>query len=214
MENQTTFNHKGFEMRRDIQILLEKAGIVKNYKKGSVIYRQGDLADSFCYLKSGRVRVFMNSADGMEKTLNFAAHGEIFGEGAFFDGKPRVSSASAVTVSELIMIDKKNLTELIRKEPKIAFELLEILAYRIRLLSSQIDSMTFKQADARIAQLLIESEIDGTIRLTHEEIANTVGVSRVTVSKILGDFSKRGIISTEYGYVKIKNIDRLILISE
>lgn len=203
------YNYKNSEVHRDMQVILEKSGIVRSFPKGTIIYRQGDMAEYFCYLKKGRVKVFMNSADGMEKILNTATHGEILGEGAFFDKKPRVSSARAVVASELIMIDEESLMELIKKYPRIAFELLEILSNRIRLLSAQIDAMTFMQADARIAQLLIESEAGGEIKLTHEEMAAVVGVSRVTVSKILGKFVKSGIVSTEYGRVIIKNRDRL-----
>lgn len=210
METRSLYlNHTSSEMHKDMQALLESSGIVRNFPKDSIIYRQGDIADSFCYLKKGRVKVFMTSIDGAEKTLNTASHGEILGEGAFFDKKPRVSSARALTSSELIMIDKEKLTELIAKHPKLAFELLEILANRIRLLSTQLDSMTFMQADARIAQLLLESESDGKVQLTHEEIANAVGVSRVTVSKTLGVFAKDGIIATEYRGVAIKNKDKL-----
>ena len=151
----------------------------------------------------------MNSVDGNEKTLNTARRGEIIGEGAFFDKKPRVSSAKAVTGTEVIMIDKKRLTDIIAKHPTLAFELLEILANRIRLLSSQLDSMTFMQADARIAGLLLESEHNGSVAITHEEIANTVGVSRVTVSKALSRFAKAGCISTEYRRILIKSRELL-----
>lgn len=195
--------------KNDMKTLLESVGIVRTYSKGEIIYHQGDVADKFFYLKSGKVKVFMTSVDGMEKTLNTASSGELLGEGAFFDKQPRVSSASAVANSELVMIDKGHLEVLIAKYPSLAFQLLEILANRIRLLSAQLDSMTFMKADARIAKLLLESESKGKVRLTHEEIANAVGVSRVTVSKTLGKFAKNGYISTEYGYVHILNCDSL-----
>ena len=158
--------------------------------------------------------MFMTSIDGMEKTLNTASKGELLGEGAFFDKKPRVSSARAVTNCEVVMIDEQTLTNLFAKHPKLAFELLEILSNRIRLLSAQLDSMTFLQADARIARLLLQSEKDGRVALTHEEIAAAVGVSRVTVSKTLGKFSASGDISTAYRKIIIKNRDRLEAMSE
>ena len=112
------------------------------------------------------------------------------------------------------MIDEQTLTNLFAKHPKLAFELLEILSNRIRLLSSQLDSMTFLQADARIARLLLQSEKDRRVSLTHEEIASSVGVSRVTVSKTLGKFSANGYISTAYRKIIIKNRDRLEEMSE
>lgn len=207
-------SHSGTETKKDMQQIFESLGTVRSFAKGEIIYRQGDLATTFCYLKKGRVSVFMTSIDGMEKTLNTASKGELLGEGAFFDKKPRVSSARAVTNCEVVMIDEQTLTNLFAKHPKLAFELLEILSNRIRLLSAQLDSMTFLQADARIARLLLQSEKDGRVALTHEEIASAVGVSRVTVSKTLGKFSANGDISTAYRKIIIKNRERLEEMSE
>ena len=196
--------HANSTVHENMQSLIEQSGSVRKYAKDEIIYLQGDTAQSFCYIKKGSVKVYMNSVDGNEKTLNTARHGEIIGEGAFFDKKPK-----ALTNTEVIMIDKKRLTDIIAQHPTLAFELLEILANRIRLLSSQLDSMTFMQADARIAGFLLESEHNGIVAITHEEIANTVGVSRVTVSKTLSRFAKSGYISTEYRRILIKSREGL-----
>lgn len=200
-----SLSHSGTEACRDMQELFEALSPTRTFAKGEIIYRQGDSATSFCYLKRGRVCVFMTSIDGMEKTLNTASKGELLGEGAFFDRKPRVSSARAVTACEVVMIDEQRLTSLFASHPKLAFELLEILANRIRLLSSQLDSMTFLQADARIARLLLQNESNGSVSLTHEDIAASVGVSRVTVSKTLGRLAAKGDIATAYRKIVIKN---------
>ena len=192
-----------YNIHYDMKTLFDSLPYTKSFAKGEIIYHQGDIADSFYYIKKGKATVFMISPDGMEKTLNTAAKGELIGEGAFFDHKPRVSSAKAVTASELTNIDKKILLDLIQKNPPIAFELLEILATRIRLLTTQLDSMTFMQADARIAKLLLDDMVDGKVSLTHEEIALTVGVSRITVTKTLSRLSSQGILATHYRGIKI-----------
>lgn len=192
-----------YNIHNDMKNLFDSLPYTKSFAKGEIIYHQGDIADSFYYIKKGKATVFMISPDGMEKTLNTAAKGELIGEGAFFDHKPRVSSAKAVTASELTIIDKKILLDLIQKNPPIAFELLEILATRIRLLTTQLDSMTFMQADARIAKLLLDDMVDGKVSLTHEEIALTVGVSRITVTKTLSRLSSQGILATHYRGIKI-----------
>lgn len=192
-----------YNIHNDMKTLFDSLPYTKSFAKGEIIYHQGDIADSFYYIKKGKATVFMISPDGMEKTLNTAAKGELIGEGAFFDHKPRVSSAKAVTASELTIIDKKILLDLIQKNPPIAFELLEILATRIRLLTTQLDSMTFMQADARIAKLLLDDMVDGKVSLTHEEIALTVGVSRITVTKALSRLSAQGILATHYRGIKI-----------
>lgn len=210
MDNSFSYRETpNFQIDREIQTVLENSAPKKIYEKGDIIYYQGDFANSFYYLSKGKVNVFMTSPDGIEKTLNTAQNGEILGEAAFFDKMPRVSSAKAVLKSEIVLIDRKNLIELIRQYPKLAMELLENQARRIRMLSSQIDSMTFLQADARIAQLLLQYKIKDknktAVYLTHEEIGNMAGVSRVTVSKILNRFFKNGVIKTNYREIEIKN---------
>lgn len=202
MDNTKNFSaHSGTELYKDMQEILDSYGVVRTYKKGEIIYRQGDRAKNFCYLKKGKVKVYMNSADGDEKTLNIASHGELLGEGAFFDKEPRVSSAVALSDCRVIMIDEQILTNLFSQYPKIALELLEIMSKRIRLLSSQLDSMTFKLADERIAKILLENSKNNVVKMTHEQIADAVGVSRITVSKTLGKLSKNKIIATDYAKI-------------
>ena len=99
------------------------------------------------------------------------------------------------------MIDEQILTNLFSQYPKIALELLEIMSKRIRLLSSQLDSMTFKLADERIAKILLENSKNNVVKMTHEQIADAVGVSRITVSKTLGKLSKNKIIATDYAKI-------------
>ncbi len=201
-----------------IKNIFEREKAVKKITKESIIYHQGDFADCFYYLKKGRVKVVMTSPDGMEKTLSTAAAGEILGEAAFFDKMPRVSTAVAMTDLEVIPVTERKLLTHIRENPKLALELLAIQATRIRQLSSQIDSMAFMKADGRIARLLLQNldkeNDEKTVRLTHEEIAGMAGVSRVTVSKTLNDFKRRGLLMTDYRKIVILNIKELNKISK
>lgn len=196
-------------MSKEMSEIIEKAGYIKRFEKDEMLYHQGEIATNFCYLKSGRVNVFMTSFDGMQKTLNTVNKGELLGEGAFFDKKPRVSSAKALTDCEVVIIDSETLFELISINPKIALVLLEILSDRIRSLTSQLNSMTFMQAYERIAACLAENCRGPLINLTHEEIAAAVGVSRITVSKILASLTAKGIIQTKYRHIVVKDREAL-----
>lgn len=202
------------DVENKIQAVFEKEKPVKNILKGSIIYHQGDKARCFYYLKKGRVKVVMTSADGMEKTLSTASAGEILGEAAFFDKMPRISSAYALTNIEVIAVDEAKLLSLIKDNPELALALLEIQATRIRQLSSQIDAITFMKADGRIASLLLQSASSNIVNYTHEEIAGIVGVSRVTVSKILNRFKREGLLKTDYGKIILINTVELKRISQ
>ena len=149
----------------------------------------------------------------MEKTITIVEQG-ILGEAAFFDHMPRVSSAKALVKTELIAINRNGLIKSFSQDPDLAVHLLELMAHRVRLLSEQVDNMTFLQADQRVAQALLRHAVPGEdgilqVNLTHEEIANLAGTTRVTVSKLLTRFAKNGWIGTRYRAVVIKNLAAL-----
>lgn len=176
------------------------------YAGNRMVYFQGDTAESFYYLIKGRVRVFLTSENGDEKTLTLLEGGNIFGEAAFFDGLPRVSSAKTMMKSEIIPISRPVLLNCFQREPGLAMHMLQLLANTVRMLSAQVDSMTFLQADKRLARLLITltaGREDAPVPYTHEELANLAGTSRVTVSKILGAFQRKGWVRTGYRSVVV-----------
>lgn len=183
---------------------LEGAGTPRKFERDAMIYLQGTQAEEFYYLKSGRVKIFISSEDGLEKTLTILEPGRIFGEAAFFDGMPRVSSAKALARSSAVMVTRQSLTESIRRDPQLALGLLTYLSQTIRMLSAQVDSMAFLEAGQRLSRLLLSlADSSGTVRATHEDLAGLAGASRVTVSRTLARFAKSGWIETEYRAVKI-----------
>lgn len=193
-----------------IKEVFENVKYTRKFTKGDIIYHQGDSATSFYYLKKGGVRVYMTSPDGVEHTLSTASSGEILGEAAFFDRMPRISSAVALTNIEVAVINEETIISLTREYPKLALELLGLQAARVRQLSAQLDAMTFLKADARIAQILLKNINEkNEVNLTHEEISEQAGVTRVTVSKILKSFREKGIVKTEYGKIRIISYEKL-----
>lgn len=185
--------------------VLEKTHTSHMIQKGRMIYWQEALADEFYYLKSGKVKIFLSSEDGAEKTLTVLEPGNIFGEAAFFDGMPRVSSAKTLAKSEIITVTRKSLLECIRREPQLAMNLLTYLSQTIRMLSAQVNSMTFLQANQRLARLLLSLARNGAVHATQDDLAGLAGVSRVTVSRTLTDFAKKGWICARYGAVEIRD---------
>lgn len=177
---------------------------------GQLIYLQDTRADCFYYIVSGTVKCFISSPEGEERILTLPHAGELIGEASFFDQQPRVSSAMAVTKCALVSVDRQRLEQVFSARPGLAIAMLEDLARRVRLLSSHVDG-EFLQADKRIARHLLSliPEADGRLRCTHEEVGASVGVSRVTVSRVLGEFDKRGWVQT--GYKLLRLLDRQAL---
>lgn len=181
------------------------------FKNNQIIYRQGEIAKNFYYLKEGRVQAFVNSPDGLEKILTIYKKGEIFGEASFFDGFPRMSSAKTFSDSEIITITKTDIMLYFQKYPFLALNFIELLSQKVRMLSNEIDNISFLSAEKRIAQYLLNMNLysNCSIDCTHEDIGKAVGVSRITVSRTLNKFSKYQWIYTKYKKILILNKNAL-----
>jgi len=173
---------------------------------GYLIYLQDTQATCFYYLKSGRVKSFIQSEDGAERVLNLYGAGSLFGEASFFDGLPRVSSAVALTPCEIVPIDRELVEAEIAQNPALALAMLKYLAQTVRLLSAQVDDMAFRPISQRVAKYLLSlSPAGGVVNVSQEEIAAAVSASRVSVSRALGRLEENGCLERGYGSVKILN---------
>ena len=177
---------------------------------GFLIYLQGTEATCFYYLKEGRVKSFIQSETGDERVLNIYRAGSLFGEASFLDELPRVSSAVALTPCEIVPIDREQVTAEFTRNPGMAMAMLKYLARTVRLLSAHVDDMAFRPAEWRVAQYLLSAASgQEQVSCTQEEIASSISVSRVTVSRILNQFSRRGLVAL--GYRSISLLDRRTL---
>ena len=181
------------------------------FPPGQLIYLQGTAANCFYYLKSGRVKIFINSEDGSEKILTVYDAGNLFGEASFLDELPRVSSAITVTRCEIVRIDRQVLADEMSNNPEIMLTLMKDLSRTVRMLSGHVDNMAFLRADQRIARYLLSIPVEGdnVVRCTQEEIAAAVSVSRVTASRVLHRFVHSGILKTGYGTIHLLDLEQL-----
>ena len=202
-------------MQMNIWSPLAEGQAVLPYSPGQLIYLQDTEAQVFYYIVSGTVRCFLSAPTGEERTLTLHHAGDLIGEAAFFDKQPRVSSAVAVTPCTLVSIDRPHLEEVFSRRPDLAVSMLEYLARTVRLLSAHVDS-AFLQADRRLARYLLTliPDENGVLSCTHEELGAAVGLSRVTVSRILSKFAKDGLIRTGYRSLAILDRKALDLLSQ
>lgn len=187
----------------------------QNFESGRLIYLQETQATSFYYLKEGKVKSFILSQGGNQRILHVYHQGSIFGEVSFFDELPRVSSAQALEDCKVVSIDRKLVEQQFAQEPKLAISMMKYLARTVRLLSNQVDDMAFRPAPKRVARhLLYYRNQENQVEATQEEIATSISVSRITVSRILGDFTEKGWVLVHYGSIQVINPEALELFLE
>jgi len=179
----------------------------RTYRAGQMVYLQGTRPDHFYYLVSGSVRSFISSSAGEERVLAVHRTGDLMGEASFFDGCPRVTSAMALEDCQILSIDRAQLDAAFQRHPELALPMLQYLARTVRLLSDHVESSALPALQRVARWLLGQSGLEnGPVKATHEGIGQAVGLSRVTVSRALGDLSARGLV--ELGYRSVAVLDR------
>lgn len=176
----------------------------RSYAPGQIIYLQGTYPDHFYYLLSGSVRSFISHPSGEERVLTVHCPGDLMGEASFFDECPRVTSAMAQTECRVVTVDRTRLNDIFARCPELALPMLQYLARTVRMLSDHVGAAALP-AGQRVARYLLSMQENAgqTLLCTHESIGQAVGLSRVTVSRALGEFSAQGLVRLGYRSVVI-----------
>ncbi|KXS49131.1 MAG: CRP/FNR family transcriptional regulator, anaerobic regulatory protein [Halanaerobium sp. 4-GBenrich] len=199
--------------------LLCQNSYAKLYKKDEIIFFENDSVKKLYLLVNGKVKLSMLSAEGKEKVLTILQEGDIFGELSLFDEDPHPLTAEAMDDARLLIIPWNEMEKMIIKRPSLAIKIIEALSKKTRLLTSQVRELVFQDAAGRLASLLSRLAEDfgreieeGTVIdlvLTHQEIANLIGSSRVTVTKLINKFIDDGMITIKKRKIIIKDFESL-----
>lgn len=191
----------------------------KLYEKGEVIFFENDSVKKLYLLINGKVKLSMLSAEGKEKVLTILQEGDIFGELSLFDEDPHPLTAEVVDDARLLIIPWKEMEKMIQNRPSLAIKIIEALSKKTRLLTSQVRELVFQDAAGRLASLISRLAEDfgreieeGTVIdlvLTHQEIANLIGSSRVTVTKLINKFIDEGMITIKKRKIIIIDFESL-----
>lgn len=152
-----------FELLNDEQILkLAESSSKHLYSKGEILVRQGDSGDSLLIISDGKVEVYVSDNSGRKTHLADLQEGDYFGEMSLLTGEPRSASVSAVSETEVIVVRKDGLADLLETEPSILEPLSEMLEKRLENLSSRVVDRSIEEQEQK--QPVQKDHILGRIR--------------------------------------------------
>jgi CRP-like cAMP-binding protein len=179
----------------------------KTYPAGSPIIRESEPGDLFFVILRGEVKVFVDSPDGREVVLSHLQTGDFFGEMALLEGESRSASVTALTDCELAVLARAEFLAVLARDFSLTRKILQTLSARLRKANEVIESMALLDVGGRLARYLIrladetgQPPVDGyfvVTRPTHQEIANSIGATRETVTRMLKQFESRKLIRTK-----------------
>lgn len=187
--------------------------------KNTYIFRANELNDAIYVLLEGRVKIKRLSKHGRELIQWFCLPGEIFGLAEDSINHHRGLYAQALTQAKTLCIQKNIFTQYLIQKPHISFLIVEQLASRLRTVGDMLLNISSEDAHVRLIHLLQRlSEFFGRdygtgvyvdIYLTHQELADMIGVCRQTVSTMIGRLKQQDIIDTNRNGFIIKSPSRL-----
>lgn len=179
----------------------------KKYRRDDVVIHEDEAGDVFCLIRKGRVKVTMISPEGKEIILSILGSGDFFGEMALFDNEPRSATVVALEELELTTIWRHDFLNILRDNFSITRKVLGEMSRRLRTASHRIESLATMDVYGRLARFLLElAQDDGkdlengfvsVTRPTHQAIANMIGTTRETVSRLMHDLMEQHLLLEE-----------------
>lgn len=214
-----TWNVLG-QLTKDQIADLDKAGLTRKLDKGGFIFRSGEAAGSVHFLKSGKVKVSHMASSGKEVILWFCFSGDIFGLAESLRNGDREVNAQACEPSEVLSISQAGFKTFLFANPLVMYMLLQVMASRLRCLSETLANVAGEQVGKRLARLLLwlcmrygREEGAGvviSVQLTHQEIADMIGATRQTVSSLINNYKRDGVLSISDHVIHIVDKHKLM----
>ena len=198
--------------------------VTRELAAGQILFSKGDPGDALYGVMSGRIRISAGAPSGKEVVLNTIEAGEVFGEIALLDGRPRTADAVAAVHSELMRIQRRDFIHYMESEPRLATHLLEMLCQRVRATSELVEDSAFLALPARLAKRLLgmtgyagepggdpgEIDFDNLeLKISQQELGQLMDSSREAVNKHLQSWRRRGWVELSRNRVTIVDPEAL-----
>lgn len=191
----------------------------RSFKAGMVLFEQGESVPGLFYLLSGSVKQSAISANGNLRSLFLVGAGCVVGETSAFDGEPSQLETIAVTDVRVLFLSREHVHQLITADPSFARVLLYSVTRKLRAAVKVVSDSTLRPVPEQLACLLHQlARQKGpdqvgcrqvSIAISHQELAELLGVSRVTISQCLAHLRERGLIETGHRVLYVLNPARL-----
>jgi len=203
--------------------LLRAHSTCSSYKKGEIIYKEGDKPSGLISLATGKVKIFKEGVGGREQIVRMAKPVGFIGYRALFAEENYIASAKAIEDSVICIFEKDILFGLISSNHKFAFNIIKSLASELGFSNSRTVTLTQKHIRGRLAESLLflkdtyGFEEDGStikVYLSREDIANLSNMTTSNAIRTLSTFASEKVISLDGRKIKVLDLKRLERISD
>jgi CRP/FNR family cyclic AMP-dependent transcriptional regulator len=203
----------------DAQAFLDSAGVsrkVVEFQKGETVFSQGDLSKNVLYIQKGSVKLSVVNERGKEAVVAVLGPGDFFGEGCLAGQPLRMGTATAISPTTMLVIQKDEMVRVLHEEHALADRFIShMLSRNIRIEEDLVDQL-FNSCEKRLARTLLllacygKEDLPRTTlpKVSQETLAEMIGTSRSRVNLFMNKFRKLGFIEYSGGFdggLKVNN---------
>ncbi len=193
----------------DVQAYLDSTGPsrkVVNYRRGEAVYSQGDVSNDVRYLQKGAIKLSVLSRIGKEAVVAMLAPGDFFGEGALTGQSFRIGTATAMTASSVLIVQKEAMIRLLHEEHGFSDHFISYMLTRNLRIEADLVDQLFNSSEKRLARTLLLLARYGEAhparvlpKVSQETLAEMIGATRSRVNFFMNKFRKLGFIEYNGG---------------
>ena len=198
----------------------ERIKYVTAYPKGAVLFMEGQAPRGIFVLCNGQVKLSLSARDGKTLIFNIAEPGEVLGLSASVSGNPYELTAQTKDPCQVNFVKREDFLRFMKENSDACFKVAEQLSVKYNNACHEVRSLGLSHSAAqKLAKVLLKwssqygesKTVEPRVRLplTHDEIAQMIGTSRETVTRLFADLKKRHIAQWKDSAVSIRNKDAL-----
>ena len=209
----------------DLELLVKK-GILRSIEEGEFFFFQGDPATYFYVLVKGKAKLLQSNQSGQQVNLRTINEWQMFGAlGAVRDNALYPATAQALEPSAALAIESSFLKEMMESRPNLNINLMQLMTGYIMEMQERYRELATERVERRIALTILRlagqigkrTDNDGVkveLPLSRQDVAEASGTTIFTVSRVLADWERRGLVEAGRERVVIRNPHGLVQISE
>jgi CRP-like cAMP-binding protein len=179
---------------------------VVRYRRGEVVFSQGDPGHDIRYIQKGAIKLSVLSRTGKEAVVAMLAAGDFFGEGALAGQSVRIGTATAAVASSVLVIEKEAMVRLLHEEPAFSDRFISYMLTRNMRIEADLVDQLFNSSEKRLARTLLllarygQANPPRTLpKVSQETLAEMIGTTRSRVNFFMNKFRKLGLIEYNGG---------------
>lgn len=180
--------------------------IRRTYRKKTAVFHEGGESEAVYFVKEGLVKTFKTDENGHEHIVSLLKPGDLFPHTGLFHAEPYPATAEAIVDTVLLAMPMKPFEHFLIHTPQVAVKMMRVMSEKIRELQEKLQGLTGQDVQDRFRSFLLKlaenygtengNEVRIDIPMTHQDIANAVGTTRETVTRLLNQLKKEGVMDT------------------